>query len=418
MLFAALLFCLSGSISENAVAATPSYPKRLHLDLYYAPTFYSTRAISSFGQDVLDGESTLFDWLGDKIGFDSNFIFRTLWSVSWVYFPNFSGYLTGPLHLTIHEYGHGTRVAAAGGRPYFGYFGGSGTHYHFLTYFLLAYVNGWSGGYTGSSGSSFSPSIYPSYWGSVTSMGGVNTSSLFAESLADRAYYTGSHFLQGYNYVFFKLDAYTYANSTYRGSTGLPAGVTGDMTNAVNYYSSQGMGISLSDIWTGSMNSLLFSAGTYSYIWSLGKYIFTGDPTVHAFQLAGIRLPELSHYLTSEGLSYRVGSGIHSSDTYIPFSVEMIYKGRTAVEVTLGYRKYKNYSPSNPRGYFELGIVGNTLGGIGGHFKKEIDLDSSSLLDLGLTLHHYRTFLGERTTTGMMAGPFGIEAVLAYTKTY
>ena len=406
------------SLIFNANAVTPDYQKQFHLDLYYAPTFYSARAITHFGQDVLDGTATLHDFFGDKIGLSSNFVLRALLGTAWVYFPNASYYLTGPLKLMNHEYGHGARIAAVGGKPYFGYFGGSGTHYHFFTYFLQGYVSGWQGGYTSSSGSSFSPSIYPSYWDGVVSMAGVNQSTILAESLADRAYYSGGHYTHGYNYVYGKLDAYFYALGTYQNSTGLPAGTVGDMTNVVNYYSGRGISVSLNDIWTGAMNSVLFSGGTYAYAFSAGKYIVTGDPTVHAFELAGIRLPELSHYLTSEGLSYRVGSGFHSGDTFVPVSVEMVYKGNTVIEAALAVRKYKNYNQKNPRGYYELGLVGNTLGGIGAHFEKEIDLDSNSLLNLGIILHHYKTFLGERTTTGINVGPFGFEAILAYSKTY
>lgn len=392
--------------------------KRIGIDLYYAPMFYSNRAIYGFGHDMLDGIGTVYDWLGDKTYLSSNPVFRALYGVAALYFPGFMRYPSSPLELTIHEYGHGSRSGAIGGIPSFGFFSSSGTHAHFLTYYLMAHVSGWSGGYATTTGRSFMPSISPSYWSAVTTAGGVNNSAGFAEYLGDRAYHTGGHFVHALTYINSKLDAHNYALGTYRGSTGLPAGTVGDMTNIVNYYSAQGMGISLQDIWTGSLNSLIFSSSTYAYAWGAGKYVFSADPSVRALEIGPLRLPDLSHYLTSQGLSYRVGSGLRFGDTVFPFSAELVYKGRSTVEVSLAMRKYVHWNKDDPKGFYEIGLVGNTLGGIGGHFMKEIELGSSTLLGFGAILHHYQTLRGERQTTAIHLGPMGIEAWLNLTKTY
>ena len=414
MKYAILIFLFSFSSASTALAQQ----KRFNIDLYYLPYFESTRAITDFGQSVLDLEGSLHDGIGDVTGLSSNFLFRAIYGISWLYLPGFQYYLNNSLKLMMHEYGHGARIAAAGGVPYYSYFGGSGTHFHFLTYYLQGFVSGWNGGYTTSSGTTFSPSIYPSYWNGVVAMGGVNNSTTFAESMSDHNYYIGGHYSHAFVYINSKLDAYYYALDTYQNTLGFPSGVVGDMANIENYYSGQGIGVSLNDIWTGAMNSVLFSAGTYSYALGTLKYIFGKDPVVRALELGPIRLPEVSHYLTSQGLSYRVGSGIHSDQTYIPFSVEMVYKGRTVYEAALAVRKYKDNNPKNPRGYYELGFVANTLGGIGGHYKKEIDAGPNTLIELGAILHHYQTLLGERTTTGINFGPFGFELIASLAKTY
>jgi hypothetical protein len=158
---------------------------------------------------------------------------------------------------------------------------------------------------------------------------GLNNEMGLASDLGDRVYRYNSHVMDAIFYTRSKL------NSWFLSKMGQP---TPDMTNLSSLYQQkQNWSIPPADIKRGSVIAFFLSGDTYAYIMGVWNYAFYGDLQVKPLERWGFRLPAVSAYFTTKGLSYQVKSAYRASLTlYFPVGIEFITQGGRRTEVMLG----------------------------------------------------------------------------------
>ena len=356
--------------------------KTFSLDTAYVPMLASNRAMWGFGLEWEYLGITIFDGIGDGTFIGQTFPTRLLWGAAmhlgWM-FPQYSFFVSN------HELGHGTRFIAEGGSPRYTWTSGGGDHTSIFSFFLIGLFKHGDGAYANSAGGS---GRAPSNWSLVVGQGGMNNSMMFAEALEDEVATNGGHINQILAYYRAKKDPYEYALSTERG-------FQGDVSNTQSMLAAQGISVSTNDFKTGTIASILLSSTTWSYVYSFARYVAAGDPNVSHPRAGAFRLPDVSFFQNRSGLSFRARMALDYSDHSIPFSLETVYRGRTALEASAGYQSLESQGSKKRIG---LGLQGyaSTLGGFGMRISRESQAGQSTLFGYGGSVYTSNSLEGER----------------------
>jgi hypothetical protein len=356
--------------------------KSVSIDSAYVPMLASNRAMWGFGLEWEYLGMTLFDGVSDGTFVGQTFPTRLAWGVGmhlgWM-FPQYAFFVSN------HELGHGTRMIAQGGSPRYTWNSGGGSHTSIFSFFMLGLFKHGDGAYAQSVRSS---GRAPSGWELVIGQGGMNNSMMFAEALEDEVATNGGHINQLLAYYRAKKDPYEYALSTERG-------FEGDISNTQSMLAALGISVSTQDYKTGAIVSGALSSTTWSYLYSFVRYVATGNPNVSHPRIGALRLPNVSFFQNRSGLSFRTRSALDYSDHAIPFSLEAVYRGRTAVEASVGYQSLVSQG-SKKRVGFGLQGYASTLGGAGFRISQESQASQSTLLGYGGSVYTSNSLEGER----------------------
>lgn len=341
----------------------------------------------------------LFDGVSDHTFVGSNGATRALWlaalGTGW-YFANQTWFVSN------HELGHGSRLNATGLGATYAWNSGWGSHSNIYTFLGEGFLRIGRGAVTQSTGSA---RAFPSLWGSVVSAAGMNASQLFAEDLEDQIGGAGGHTLQAVAYFNGKSDPFFYALNTQ--STGF----AGDVSALVNAWNVAGYGVSTSEVMVGGAASLLGSFSTYAYLWSLGRYVATGDARAHAFRIGPVRLPDLSFFQNPSGPSYRLRTELSFASFSIPLSAEVVYRGAFTVEASAGFRspsqRGSESGSTRELSYWLAKTYVNSALGVGVEGAKGFGLGQHFLLVLGAGFFTTRSLQGQRTMDFVLAEALG-----------
>lgn len=350
--------------------------------------------------------SSIFDWIHRKTFLGNNFLTRGVFALAeqWGW-----QYLNYSFFVANHELGHGTRLLSLGGYPGFGWDGES-THISIFTFILAGYSKYGGRAYTALSAVS---NLQMDENQRITvSAGGMNNSMLFGEALEDEVYDNSGHVAQLVAYIRAKLDANGYARGTANGSI-----TSGDVTSLLSLWQNKGYSISATDVANGGLNAFYGSFTTYAYLWSLLRYIGVGDPQVNAFHVGRLKLPDLSFYQNADGLSYRVRSAVDFGNTVIPFSVEYLYKGTPAVELSLGAHFVNRIAGVRKTGSLIQAFL-STAGGIGVRAARDFQTGASSFASLEAALFTANSLEGARNVSFPVGSTLGAEVSLRWSKVY
>lgn len=336
-IFSASIVMLTCLVSNAIPAQTASLARTFSLDSRIFGRTHSNDAVANFGIDVLN-LATLPTRLIEPNTKLRNAGQGVLLLVG-------STVLGQAFQLAYHEFGHGTRTAAVGLRPRYG-FGTLYTaedieaalrappeHESFFGYFLESLFNDTGYALVSPGDPLFPPpsdeELVGSGWAVLLTAGGLNNEMLFSERIEDEIYQNGGHIGFFTTYVNGKLAASQYDLD----------GPTGDVGNTVLNYQVRGFDIDKSRIDSASRTAFFLSSMSYQLIYQTLR-TFTGKSIrFTAWEVGGLQLPNTSFYMTRSGLSYKVRSGYRMGEWRFPFAVEHVFEGDDRTEVTLGAEK-------------------------------------------------------------------------------
>lgn len=388
--FAALV-----TITTSVHAQQPDYQRTLSLDSRYFLQSYSNSAIGRFGIEVLNLSTVPADLIG------SGGTWRNIGRGAVLLVG--STILGQGFGVPFHEYGHGTRAAAVGLRPVYGFgrirtaqdveaaYASGDTHDAFFGYYLRYFFKGGSAyALAVDEDTPFTPlsdeEVDALGWSGVGAAGGLNNEMFYAELIEDEMSRHGGH--PGYftSYVNAKLAANQYEVS----------GVFSDKNNVVEFYRSRGYSISGSDIDDASVRSLAFSSASYQLLWETLR-MFAGKPfRYRPWSVYGLQLPNLSFYMTRSGISHRVRSAYSTGNWRIPFAIEHVFEGETRTEISIGGER-----SSDMWRYSLEATLGRQLG-----LELEIEyrIGHRFLASAGYVLYDERNLRGERHIPSLEKG--------------
>ncbi len=357
-------FTLANTSHVRAEASGYKNPiSTITLDSGYA--FDSARAFWRFGQEVDGAVATGFDLLSSTFLGDFLLTRAVLGGVFyWQWNKLEYGYF-----VANHELGHGARFYAVHGTPVYRW-----NEEEWLSHIFIFWADGFTrygDGAQATSDTQYTTQYLPEDFDSYVSAGGMNNSTLYAESIEDQITFGGGgHILQYPGYVRAKEDAATYVDNT-------DGGQSGDVATVLSDYTLKGYNISANNIKQGSLVSRWASATHWMFIASAVKYLFKADPMVSAFYFGKIRAPDVSHFLTGRGLSYKIKSAYKDDAVIYPFAVEYVYNGDSTLELSFGLRNKQ----------FGLLTLVNSLGGYG--LNADYAVTKTDLLEFTLGASYY-----------------------------
>jgi hypothetical protein len=374
-------------------------PRTLSFDSRYVVRTYSNAAFAEFGIEFLELTSVAIDVVPAGNRFAN--IGRGLLAMV---VPGIAGQAFG---LSYHEFGHGTRAAAAGYRPRFG-LGSISTeaeveaalargdlHESFFGYFANSFFEGSGYSLADPDAVLFAPlteqELTETRWRVLMTTGGLNNEMLFAERIEDQIYRGGGHVGLIGAYVNGKVSAGQYAGG----------GVFSDVGNAVAQYRALGFDIGESDIDNASTLSFFLSTEGYELIYRLVR-VFMGDPLRYQpWTWSGIEPLNTSFFMTRAGLSYRFRSGYRTGPWRFPVAVERVFNGDGRTELSIGgeWTGELTGAPVALRGEI---TVGQQLGGM---VRAERRFGERFLIGGGYALYDSRNLRGERLIPSLESGP-------------
>jgi hypothetical protein len=372
-----------------ANAATPRKPRTLSIDSGYGPFLQSNRSMHQLWFEYEGLGSKIFDTVSDKTFVGASPLGRIPWfAVSFLgwKFLNY-GFFVGN-----HEVGHGSRSISRGSSPRYFWDGGvqHPTIFSFLLEGFLRYDQR-----AFASGSAWSLSTpLPDDWDITITAGGMNNSMMFAETLQDEILAGGGHLNQLSAYIRVKTDAFNYAKYT-------TTAESNDVLANIAQWRGRGYSITTDDIASGAAISALASFSTYAYAWSALRYVWNGDPVVSPLAIGAFVLPDLSFFQNRYGLSYRLRSALDFGAVAFPWSIEYVYKGQFATEVSVGILK------RNPT--FLIQAFASTLRGGGLRLTKQFGGPTGSLFFLGGSVFTLTSLEGERNLGFILPPGIGLE---------
>lgn len=385
----ALLAC-PGALSAQAAA-----PRALSFDTRYVVGTYSNEAWADFGLEALD----LVTWPAEAItlqGGGGN-LMRGILLVAG------TDFLARTFKLSYHEFGHGTRAAAVGFRPFFGYGesptraeldeirASGGLRDDFLSYFLGSFFE--TAGYTALPDGEvlFTPledsALAASGWDLTWRAAGLNNEMFLTERLEQRLQRGGAHAGMLSTWVRGKISTIRYAGGKR----------IGDVEAILGWYGERGYDVEREDLHRAGFISLLLSTTTYELVYRTGR-VLAGDPIRYEpWAPYGIELPNIGFYMTTAGVSYRVNAGYRRGRWRFPVAVEHVMKGLARTEVSLG-------GEWGPAPYYLATRL--TLG-------EQVEAAASVnrlirdrfLVSAGYTLYDTRNLHGERMIPSLESGP-------------
>ncbi len=359
------------------------------LDTSYPASSNSTRGFWQFGLEFEYLGSSIFDYVARAPFIGENILGRLLWTgamaMAWEK-PQYAFFVSN------HELGHGTRALAIDSTPTYTWTVGGATGHKDIFSFFLEGFGRFNKGATTAITLTFH--ALPTEWTStVVLTAGVNNSAMFSEFLEKEVYYNTGHINQMRAYMRGKMDAYDYARITVLGSN------IGDIDQLITIYNAKAYAITLDDIKSGSNNSRIFSFTYWAYAWGVYNYIVNGDPGVKAFEVGGFKLPDVSHFLNRNGLSYKISSSYRATNYSVPFSVEKIYKGEEATEITVGYHMPHKFTFKRS-GAFDVRLLYNTNSSYGLELSADRQL-GQGIFTVGYNYYESDTLMGERSASNL-----------------
>jgi hypothetical protein len=348
---------------------------------------HSARAFWRFGQEVDGAVSVGFDALSEGVG--SSALARLLIGGAFYWGWNRLEY---GFFVANHELGHGQRFYSVGGTPRYTWQGSGVSQANALALWAQGFTQYNNGAYT-SSGANLR--YAPPDIAFIISAAGMNNSNQYAESIEDQITYGGGgHILQYVGYARAKEDGAEYVKRSIPGREG------DDVQDTLRALNAKGYGISTSDIRTGSLVAHWASSTNWLFFLGALRYALHGDPIVKGAYLGSIKLPDISHYLSTRGASYVIRSGLNLGDVFIPMNLEYVYKGQQVAEATLGWRTLKDKSPNT----LGLNVTLNSDAGYGLSGDISRGLSSQSELGFGASYYSQKSILGERLIHHYAAG--------------
>ncbi len=382
-------------VSPTFVGAQSTASRSLSFDTRYAIDTYSNAAFAGFGIEALDLAAAPAEAITLE-GSGGNIARALVLAVG-------TDFVSRAYKLSYHEFGHGTRAAAAGFRPHFGYgeapppaeldeiLAAGGLHEDFFSYFFGSFFRG--GGYTYLPAGDvlFPPApdaaLDATGWSMVWRAGGLNNDMFFAQRLEDRIRAGGGHAGMLSSWFRSKISAARYANGKR----------IGDVDAVLDWYDAQGLELEQADLRKGSVISLMFSATSYELIYRFAR-VFAGDPIRYqGWAPYGVELPNVSFYMNAAGLSYQLSTGYRRGRWRIPVAVERVFHGRTRTEFTVG----GEWGPG-PYHFGTRVTVGERLGAA---ISVDRRFGDRFLVSGGYALYDTRNLFGERMIPSLESGP-------------
>jgi hypothetical protein len=377
----------------------------LSIDTGYAPPISSNRAMRNFAVEFEHFGELGFNWLSDDTFMGGGAFGRILilgigTGILWTF-----GF--GPVQVANHEMGHGSHAQAMGLSARYAWKTGS-NHNNIFSFVADGYSHLGESAYTRSSGV---VKHSPDNWDLAVSAGGMNNSAMLAEAYEDEVLAGRGHVNQILHYYTGKFDAHNYARYTQgEFATG------GDVVAVINMWAARGINVSRDNIANGGSVSLFGSSTFYGYLWGLGRYIVNGDPTVRSIMIGDVKLPDLSFFQNRDGLSYRVRSAIVGDDSNFIFSAENIYHGRSASEISAGWRWFPSKFGRGGGGLLQA--FGCTRGGGGLRAEKSFQVGRGSTGTLGVAGFSVNSLEGEREITVLASDKAGGEVYARWSFIY
>lgn len=380
----------------QAQAKSRRFDRTISIDSGYYPGFSSIRSFWNFGIEFDYAGSKVFDWVDNtRVGEHplGRFILGAVAHFGWSY-PQYSFFVAN------HEFGHGTRAISAGGAARYIWNGSSLESRNIFLFFgdgLFRHGQGAATLYRDVDG--------PWNWSGVIAAAGMNNSMSYAEALEDEVSQQGGHIFQYVGYVRAKEDASVYVDSVRQLND---PDASSDIRAVRESYANLGYNISDSHMKLGSQLSRWLSATHWAYLWSATQYVWKGDPTVRPFSYAGFKAPDLSHFFTPKGLSYKLRSEYRDGADVFPFSLEYVYEGKKEVEVGLGMNRFFRLSPGRKGRYGGNAYV-NFNCSIGFNLHGDFPLSKIFVASAGASLYQTKTLIGSRQLGVLLNNSLGYE---------
>ena len=411
--------------TESILAQSLTSQRTLSFDSRYIIQGYSNKAVGQFGIELVNLTTIPADLIirpdtsstkgGKKFLFYDSRQLRNVANGLLLFAGSI--FLSNSFTFAYHEYGHGTRVAAVGFKPFYGHgviatdadlnaalSGSVKTYDDFLSFYLSSLFN--IGGFTIAfpENTLFTPltdEVNNNGWYGLVQTGGLNNEMLFSEFIEDELYRNGGHIGFLIPYINGKLAARNY-------ESGL--GVFNDVTNIVNYYQGRGYNIDNDKIGNGSKVSLFTSTLSYQLVYQFVRMFSGKSSRFHPWEFRGLELPNTLFYMNRDGLSYKIRSGYRFGEWRFPFAVEHVFEGEKRTEVGFGAEKqFDNLTTA-----FEA-IIGKRL-----EFAMDVSYRQSKWLMIsgGYALYDERNLHGERLIPSLEHGStyhdFYLRASLTY----
>ncbi len=376
--------------------------RSLSIDSGYVPSLTSNRAFWQFGIEFEGAGSLLFDGL-DRVGMGSNVLFRSALSLgTYIVWPLF---FQETYFVANHELGHGSRMTAMGLEPVYVWRSSGTAHKSIFSFFFAGLANAGAAYASGNGELSVTP---PDNWSASVMAGGMNNSAMFAEALEDHVLLGDGHVMEYMAYTNAKDDAARYVRNTESGDTG---GTTesNDLLNVLDHYESRGFDISDSNIEAGSQLSRWLSATHWAYTIAAVRYILSGNPNVPLPALGAVKLPDFSHFLMHEGLSFKARTALLSASAQYPIELEYVYKGESVVEASVGYRGLRPVARGR-KGVNWLQLYLNSKGAFGAKAQRDSALGDRLVGSFGASLYHSGLLEGQRNIARFASTDLGYEA--------
>jgi hypothetical protein len=223
----------------------------------------------------------------------------------------------------------------------------------------------------------------------------VNNSASYAEAVEDSVTRGRAGFLSYIGYVRGKTDTADYVNTTLALRDAGQATGGGDMELMEEYYDAQGFGVSLKSLRDASNLSRWVSSTHWLLIWSGLRYVVNGSSRVVDPFLGPWRLPDLSHFLTLSGPSYKIRTGFRFGSAVIPVEIESVYKGRSVMELKVGFEKY---DPDYASTSWGVSAWINSKSGLGVGAQSEYPLAPGFLISAGASWLSMKLLEAERNS--------------------
>lgn len=387
--FAALLPDLNAVADQNV-----NIERTLSLDTGYRNTAYSNRAITDFNMEILQGYGYLNDgfysWQ-NEIGKNDSTFAKLSWETTNI---GIGIILNGIFRLPLHEFGHGSRVAAAGGTPTYSYIATDGTKdstTNIFSYYLLSVENSFTSFVVADAETSSDLNTQPEFIALSAleqrkiyfeiAAGGLNNEMYFAEEMSNMIDDRGGHVSYLVPYVVAKNSSFIYDKG----------GTSSDKDNLLSYYNAKGYNITADDIDLDNIIAFLASGTTYSMLSGYYNYFNNQDPTFKLFSFYNFRVPDLYLYHTTKGLSFKLDS-VYQVNNFlsIPFSFEYVHRGESYLEPSIGFKiSFPKWSSSVK--IFVSDRVSS---------QSSVTFHMSDVVDVSLGWRHFNrdTLFGERHT--------------------
>ena len=356
-IFSASLFVIASLMlnTENILAQSLTNQRTLSFDSRYVIQGYSNKAVGQFGIElfnlatlpanlIVKPDTSLTN--GDKkfLFYDSHQLRNVANGL--LLFAG-SIFLKDSFQFMYHEYGHGTRLAALGFKPFYGHsdFANEADQQAILSGDVKLYDNIFdlyisslfdATGFTivKEGDTLFSPlynELNNNNWAGLVSMSGLNNEMLFSEFIEDEMYRNGGHIGFILPYINGKIGVLNYP------AAGL--GVFNDVTNIISYYQGRGFDIDNDKISNGDKVSLFTSALSYQFVYQFVRMFSGKSSRFHPWEFRGLELPNTLFYMNRDGLSYKIRSGYRFGEWRFPFAVEYGFEGEKRTEFTFGAEK-------------------------------------------------------------------------------